>query len=176
MRHNVLLRDMNVSVGASDRRQIEVLADGLPCRRGHQLAVDVTLRSALSCEGAPRPRAHAVNGAVADAARADKERKYPEFADGRCALVVVAIETGGRWSTEAIEFVDQLAEAKGREAPPALRRSSWRAHRRRWQHMLSISAGKAFVGSLRNDGDGVAGCEGPSPELGMLLDRSSVGA
>ena len=36
------------------------------------------------------------------AAGADKERKYSELLHGdKCRLVVVALETGGRWSLEA---------------------------------------------------------------------------
>ena len=94
---NALFRDMNISVNANDKRQIEVLADGLPYKRGCQLACDATLRSALCSDGTARPRAHAVSGAVADGARAYKEEKYPELADSaRSVLVVVAIKIGGR--------------------------------------------------------------------------------
>ena len=43
-------------------------------------------------------------------ARQDKERKYFELLSGhRCRLVVVALETGGRSSKEAVQFVDDLA-------------------------------------------------------------------
>ena len=53
------------------------------------------------------------------AARRVKEEKYRELLAGdRCRLVVVGIETGGRWSPEAVEFVDMLAGARAREAPP----------------------------------------------------------
>ena len=44
--------NVNVVVSASDERSIEVLASGLPFHHGAQLAIDVTLRSALtSCGG-----------------------------------------------------------------------------------------------------------------------------
>eukprot|EP00973_Karenia_brevis_P071655 9958237-Karenia_brevis.AAC.1 len=45
VRANALLRDMSLSVPASDDRRIEVLAQGLPCMGGAQLAIDVTMRS-----------------------------------------------------------------------------------------------------------------------------------
>ena len=48
VRCNVRLRDMNVAVSATDMRSIEVLAIGLPLHHGAQLAVDITLRSALT--------------------------------------------------------------------------------------------------------------------------------
>ena len=103
---------MNVTVL---EREVEVLDSSLPLQHGSQLAVDVILRCALTACGRARPNAATVDGAVADAARRDKETKYSELVDGqRCHLVVVAIETGGRWSSEAYSFVD-LARARSRE-------------------------------------------------------------
>ena len=46
MRCNAKLREMNVEVAATDEREIEVLASGLPLHHGAQLAVDITVRSA----------------------------------------------------------------------------------------------------------------------------------
>ena len=37
-----------------------------------------------------------------------------------CHLVVVGLETGGRWSNEAVKFVDNLASARARDAQPLL--------------------------------------------------------
>ena len=54
VRTNTLLRDMNLCVPAVDARAIEVLATGLLLHHGAQLAVDITLRSALgTCGGGP---------------------------------------------------------------------------------------------------------------------------
>ena len=41
--------------------------------------------------------------------------------------MVVAIETGGRWSAEACNFVENLAWAKSREVVPVLHRSAFLA-------------------------------------------------
>ena len=60
VRFNALLRDMNMEVAASDARRIEVLAQDLPCFGRSQLAVDVTLRSALGCSGEPQQGAGGV--------------------------------------------------------------------------------------------------------------------
>ena len=90
-------------VGANDGRRIEVLAQDLPCFGGAQLAVDVTLRCALARTGEPHSRGADEDGTVLAQARHDKETTYPELiSSGRCRLVVVAIETGGRWSDEAV--------------------------------------------------------------------------
>ena len=117
VKFNALLRDMNVRVASSDARWIEVLAQDLPCFGGSQLAVDVTLRSALTRSGEAQPGAAEEDGAILLQARVDKENKYPELLNGRCRLVVVALETGGRWSNEAVDFIWQLAQARAREVP-----------------------------------------------------------
>ena len=61
MRPNAKLRDMNACMPAKDERAIEVLATGLPLHHGAQLAVDKTLRSALTACGRARPNAAHTN-------------------------------------------------------------------------------------------------------------------
>ena len=93
----------------------------LPLFHGAQLVVDITLRSALTSNGEPRPGSARVDGPVCETARADKETKYAElWAGDRCRLVVVALETGGKWSFEAIQFVESLASSRAREEQPTL--------------------------------------------------------
>ena len=66
VRTNVMLRDMNITVSARDERKVEVLASGLPLNHGAQLAVDVTLRSALKACGEPATNAARVDGRCGD--------------------------------------------------------------------------------------------------------------
>ena len=80
VRFNAFLRDMNVGVPATDTRRIEVLVQDLPCFAGAQLAVDITLRSALTSNGEAQPQAEHTDGAVLSATRRDKERCHPELA------------------------------------------------------------------------------------------------
>ena len=117
---------------------------GCPFTMEAQLTVDVTMRCALAAQGLVSPGATHINGAAALRARRDKELKYQELvACNRCALVVVAVETGGRWSCEAVDFVSSLAGAGHRDAPPLLRRSSYLAWRRvLWQGVCQ------FLGDL----------------------------
>ena len=56
------------------------------------------------------------------------------------------IETGGRWSEEALGFIEMIAGARARDASPSLRRSAFLAWRRRWsRRMMSISCSRAFA-------------------------------
>ena len=171
VRRNVKLRDMNVHVAATDEREVEVVAAGLPIHHGAQLAADITLRSATSSCGAPRPNAAVVNGAVLTQARRDKEVKYSELVPAeRCRLVVIALETGGRWSTEALNFVEDMANSRAREAPPRLRRSAFLAWRKRWTRMLSVSCARSFATSLvTGQQDVMAGVDGSTPDLADLF-------
>ena len=146
---NVLLRDLNVGVSVSDERRLEVLAHGLPLKGGSQLAIDVTLRSVLSAAGIPKPRCAVHDGIVAESARQDKERKYPELLTAkRCELVVLALETGGRWSQESMQFVFDLATAKAQTVQQPLRSSTTFAFVRRWTRILSVAAATSFARSL----------------------------
>ena len=44
--------------------------------------------------------------------------KYSELLAGdRCRLIVVALETRGRWSPQALEFVEGLARVRVRGPP-----------------------------------------------------------
>ena len=159
VRFNVFLRDMNINVAAHDGRRIEVLAQGLPCFGGAQLAIDITVRSATTADGRARPRAALEDGAALEQAREDKERTYPELAlSRRCQLVVVALETGGRWSQESVAFLQQLARARAQDAPGYLRRSAELTWARRWTRLLSVAAASSFAASLIE----------PPRQMGML--------
>ena len=134
-----------MGVPAADGRRIEVLAQDLPLFGGVQLAADITLRSVLTCNGEPYPHAADVDGAVLVAARRDKEATYPELAaSGRCKLVVVGIETGGRWNEEGVSLMRLLTKASAREAPRHLIRSTSLAWERRWTRMLSTVCAVPF--------------------------------
>ena len=109
---------------------------------------------------------------MAEGARRDKEGVYPELVDGRrCDLVVVALETGGRWSEEACNFIEQLAFARAREAPPALRFATALGWQRRWTRMLATSSSVAFAQSIMQapGAESFAAVDGTAPPLEDLL-------
>ena len=146
---NVLLRDMNIGVSAADNRRLEILAQGLPFKAGSQIAVDVTMRSALTSCGQPRMRAAVEDGCIAEAARVDKEKKYPELLEARrCELAVLAMETGGRWSRESTKFIRDLAATRARSVPQLMRGSVFFSYSRRRTRMIAVAAAAAFARSL----------------------------
>ena len=107
------------------------------------------MRGVFTAEGTPQARAADEDGAVANSARADKERTYPELvASRRCKLVVVCVETGGRFSDEAVSFLRALAEARARDSTPMLRRGAERQWLNRWSRVLGIACATAYATSL----------------------------
>ena len=146
---NVLLRDLNLVVQRQDERRIEVIANGLPLWSGAQLAVDTTLVSALDSAGQARRHQRSTAGAALRIARKAKERTYPELLrSAQCRLVVLGIELGGRWSTEAAQFIRLRARSRARAAPPLLRSSATAAYVTRWSALLSFAAARALAASL----------------------------
>ena len=102
----------------------------------------------------------------------DSANAYPELLrGGRCKLVVVALEVGGRWSTEAASFIRQLAQTRCRAAPAALQTATAQAYIARWSALLTHAAQTAFAKSLLFEDLWLhtAG-DGESPLLSDLLD------
>ena len=64
--------------------------------------------------GEPRGRSAVEDGAALSSARRRKARTYPELCGphSRARLVVLATETGRRWSEEAHSFLSQSAKAE----------------------------------------------------------------
>ena len=174
---NVFLRDMNVpGIDPADGRQIEVVANGLPTYGGVQLAIDTTLVSPLTRDGLPHPNTEHTNGARLETALQRKIDKYPEFEEAtRCRLVTIAIEVGGRWDSSAVHFIRQLAVAKARSQPPALRFSTELAFFYRWTSLLSVAALRSLACSLNENDAGTAlNVDGDEPQLEDVLHASRL--
>ena len=114
------------------RGRVEVLAQDLPCFGGAQLAVDVTLVSALCSSGEPQPHA-----AEVDLPRAGRIGAMPigrpRHRDGR------SMERGSS---------AHGSTARHRPCPRYMTRQvSW-AWERRWTRMLATTCAVAFAASL----------------------------
>ena len=160
---NVFLRDLDLPVGAMDQRRIEVIAEGLPVFHRAQLAIDATFVSPLRADGEPHRRRPVEDGVALTLARWCKERTYPELTgSGRAKLVVIAGETGGRFSEETQTFLRLLAQAKTRSVPKVLRVRARQSWLHRWGSILSCAAARAFAYSLLGL-HGNLGAEGDVP-------------
>ena len=149
VRMNTKLRDMNVAVEANDEQAIEVLATGLPLHQRAQLAVDITLRSALTAMGLATPGAAHTDGVVLQRARADKERKYAELLHCVRCLSVGSCWVGD-WRPVELRgrgLREPVGRAQGARCLSGLARVFF-AWLRRWQRMLSVSCATAFACSL----------------------------
>ena len=168
---NVRLADMNVDVPVADARRIEVVANGLPLWHGSQLALDATIVSPLTRLGEAHPRADVQPGcAVIAAARRKRHQTYPELARARrCRLVVVGVETGGRFGTETVQLLRLLARHKASAVPAASRPAAITGWVARWSGLLAVAAQRAFAASLLELPPAAELGEGPEPELHELL-------
>ena len=156
-----------------------MVANGLPLRGGAQLAVDATRVSPVRRNGASQPGASDEDGIQLHTARRRKERTYQQsLRSGRCRLVVVAVEVGGRWSEEALRFVRLLAKAKSCAVPQVLRMSTRMAFQHRWTGILAVAAQRTFAATLLDiTVDNAAAVDGDEPFLEeVMLDARLVEA
>ena len=84
--------------------------------------------------------------------------------------MVLAVEVGGRWSTEARDFLVALAAAKAREAPFLLESSVKVAWLFRWNCILACTAARSFALSLV--GGLAPGVDGAVPTLCDVLSEA----
>ena len=114
-----------------------------------------------------------MDGVAIRGAEERKRARYPELVTSEvCRLVVLACETGGRWSEECVDPVRHLASRKASDAPDVLRASLFQAWSARWWGILSVAAQDALAASL---GEALVclpeGFDGEAPLLGdVLLD------
>jgi len=170
---NARLRDLGIrGAPRHDGRNIEAAAYGLPLHFGVPLLVDITMASPLKSNGTPVRGAAATDGVAISHAEQRKRRTYPELvASEEAKLVVVACETGGRWSKEAADLVQQLAAAKARSAPAAVRASAAFGWQRRWSGILAVAAQTALAATLLGyDPWTAAGRDGFTPGLDLVTE------
>ena len=82
--------------------------------------------------------------------RSERAHLHRTQVRGRARMVVVACEVGGRWSDEALSFLNSLANTKVRDEPEDFRKvvKAAAAWLRRWKVLLACTAARAFVLSL----------------------------
>ena len=171
---NVRVADINIDVPVSDARCIEVVAHGLPLWHGAQLALDATIVSPVTRAGEPQPGADTRPGAAVHAAARRKRDKLTP--SSRARLVVIGVEVGGRFGSEAASFLRHLARHRAASLPPPLRAAACAGWVQRWSGILAVAAMRAFAASLLELPPGGDDCEaGVVPDLHEVLAAGGSG-
>lgn len=180
VRENVYLRDTVVpGLDPRDGRHIEIVATGLPIEGGVPLAVDATMVSPLRADGTTSGAASRAPGTALKAAEDDKRRTYPELVGSPLLrLCTVACEVGGRFNSQAVSLLEQLALARARTEVPVLRRAAARAWRNRWLTLLAVCAQDALAATLVDEGSSLLDAADSVPPLAVdvWLDDGYAGA
>ena len=98
----------------ADGRRLEVVVDGLSLFHGAQLAIDTTLVSVVRADGTPRPHAPGKE-ALPWMTRGHRKRSRIRSLLARVVVPSLSFSRqkwGGRWSTEAAQFIRALAASK----------------------------------------------------------------
>ena len=167
-----MLRDMGLpGILATDRRQIEILATGLPLCAGIPVAVDATLVSPLHADGRPWAKADVEAGCSIARAEAKKGQTYSELVESPCVrLLTLACETGGRWSQQCADVLAQLAFTRARAAPQHLQLATRTALVGRWWALLSVAQQDALAATLVDDCPlALDGHDGAEPAFSELV-------
>ena len=148
-----LLRDTNVRTSPQDQRRMDIVAApgarSVGARRGMPLFCDVTICSTHTQRGGARPGAANHDGATIGRAVTRKRRRYRDVvASAHASLVVLGCEAYGRWSTDAISLMRELAKLKAAEAPARLRTVAEFAWLNRWWGIVGVGVQRAIAESL----------------------------
>ena len=140
-------------------------ARAVGARRGVPLFGDVTVVSVHTREGAPRPSAATVDGGVLNQAVSTKRRTYGDVhGSPQAVLLVLGCEVYGRWCSDAIAIVNELAALKATQAPPRLRNCARHAWANRWWSLVGVGVQRAIAEALlRHSGADLQDCASFSP-------------
>ena len=86
----------------------------------------------------------------------------------------MALEVGGRWSDEALDFIRHLARSKARALPSLLRACAKTAYARRWMGLLAVAAQGAFANTLLELPVDEVGTDGEPPLLEDVLHEGRL--
>ena len=124
-------------------------------------------------KGSPDGGTGGMRGRLCRMPAATRSEFTPELvASGRCRLVVLALEIGGRWSQETCTFLRLFAH-RAKQAPQILQQAVSTALLHRWSAMLTHAAATAYAASLQGcDGASEANLEGTPPSFSELLAQT----
>ena len=124
--------------------------------RGLPLFCDVTCLSPITGRGTARSGATRTDGALLRNATRDNQSTYAEVERaGLGRLCCLGVEVYGRWSSDSLWAVRQMARERSRGLPAGMRRGVQAALLRRWWGLLSIAVQRVVAACvLRPAGGG----------------------
>ena len=134
--------------------------------------MDVFCVSPVTGAGQARPGCLTVDGgAVQAAARKCHTVDYPEVApSGAGRLLALGVEAFGRWSTDSLDTVRQLAASRCEAMPPRVRLGTQLRLLPRWWGLLGLATQQAVARAISrgSDADLAPAPLEPSPALADL--------
>ena len=126
-------------VPPGDTWRLDLVVPGLNVARGLPLFCDGTVLSPLTYCSQPRPGTSNTGGRLLEIATAENNANYHEVVDsGLGVLYSLGAEVFGRWSTQAVALLPELARERSRGMHPRLRRSTALGLLHRWSGILAI--------------------------------------
>ena len=124
-------------------------------RRGLPLSCDATVVTPISGNGMPRGGTSNQNGRLLDIAQEDNDGNYAEvIASGLGCLLCLGCEVFGRWSSQCVPLVPDLARERTRGMHPRVRRGIALSLQHRWWGILFMSLQKTVARVvLRDEGE-----------------------
>ena len=112
----------------------------------------MTVVSPLSGTGAPRPGTSNAGGRLLDQTTTTNNYTYHEVVEsGLGALYCLGAEVFGRWSSQAIQLLPDLARERARGLHPRLRRGTALGLLHRWSGLLAVGLQRGVAHVVAND-------------------------
>ena len=148
-----LFTDTHIRVAQHDTRRMDIVA--APGSRSggafHRVPLfcDVIICSELSGTGARRGSSRSNDGQIINqAARRKQQTHHDVVSSGIPHFLTLSTATYGRWHSDAINLVQQLAFHKSKDAPSIIRKSDQQGWSTRWWNILSVGVMRAVAEAL----------------------------
>ena len=165
------LRNTHIPVPPGDARRLNLVVPGLNVARGLPLFCDVTVICPLTQRGQPRAGTGNAGGKLLVDATAENDRTYRAVTDsGLGGLYGLGAEVFGRWSSQAVKLLPELARERSRGLHPRLRKSTALGLLHRWSGIVSIVLLRGVSHIVTND----FGADLVRAQLELALDLADL--
>ena len=134
-----------------DLRRLDIVVPNLNVARGLPLFCDITIISLITHCGKARGGTSNKGGALLERAEIANNRTYaPVVSSGLGALYCLGHEVYGRWHTECVDLLIQLAREHSRGLPARLRKGLLISYVKRWSSLIGVAIQKAVADNILN--------------------------